>query len=146
MARTTKDKTPETKKKKAVPKKVAAKKRVPEKASSLKKLLETPAAPTIKQEYHLAMPTQAEREALREAHKWPWPLRPYQQKAYDAFEAGKRRQGLFWHRRAGKDIFGLSMARNESIKRVGGYVHFFPKHIQAKRAIWNGIDPKKGAR
>ena len=78
--------------------------------------------------------------------KYPWPLRPYQEKARQAFEDGKRRQGLFWHRRAGKDVFCLSMARNESRNRVGNYVHFFPKHTQAKRAIWNGIDPKKGAR
>jgi len=85
------------------------------------------------------------RDEARKQHAWPWPLRHYQQKAYDAFEAGKRRQGLFWHRRAGKDVFCLSMARNETRKRIGGYVHFFPKHVQAKRAIWNGIDPKKGA-
>lgn len=77
---------------------------------------------------------------------WPWPLRPYQQQAADKFDAGIKRQMLPWHRRAGKDVFSLSIARRESQRRIGGYVHFFPKHVQARRAIWQGIDPKKGAR
>lgn len=77
---------------------------------------------------------------------WPWPLRPYQQKSYDKLLAGIRRQILIWHRRAGKDVHCLSIARNQSRLRIGGYVHFFPKHVQAKRAIWQGIDPKKGQR
>lgn len=51
---------------------------------------------------------------------------------------------LAWHRRAGKDIFCLSLARHEAQRRIGGYVHFFPKHVQARRAIFQGIDPKKG--
>lgn len=90
------------------------------------------------------------REVMAEANKdspdFAWELRPFQQEAYDAFNAGKRRQGLFWHRRAGKDIFSMNLARVQMKQRIGGYVHFFPKHIQAKRAIWNGIDPRKGAR
>lgn len=77
---------------------------------------------------------------------WPWPLRPYQQQAADKFDAGIKRQMLPWHRRAGKDVFSLSIARRESQRRIGGYVHFFPKHVQARRAIWQGIDPKKGAK
>lgn len=77
---------------------------------------------------------------------WPWPIRPYQQDAYDAFQAGRRRQLLVWHRRAGKDIYAMSLARIESQRRIGGYVHFFPFHVQAKRAIWNGVDPRLGVR
>lgn len=78
------------------------------------------------------------------APAWPWPLRPYQERAEQAFEDGRKRQLLIWHRRAGKDVFGLSKARKEMLQRVGGYWHFFPKHVQARRAIWNGIDPKVG--
>lgn len=77
---------------------------------------------------------------------WPWPLRPMQQQAYDQFEKGIRRFGLFWHRRAGKDVFGMSVARQQMAARVGTYVHFFPKHVHAKRALWRGIDPRKGAK
>jgi len=121
----------------AVKKKTPAKKKLPAKKKRVV------AKRTLQK---LVMPTEAERAALIKQHAWPWALRPYQEKALAAFEAGKRRQGLFWHRRAGKDVFCLSMARNEMQKRIGGYVHFFPKHVQAKRAIWRGIDPKKGAR
>ena len=69
-----------------------------------------------------------------------------QQEAWDQFDAGIRRFGLFWHRRAGKDVFGMSVARNQMTKRVGTYVHFFPKHVHAKRALWRGIDPRKQAK
>ena len=77
---------------------------------------------------------------------WPWPLRPYQQLVEDKFQEGIQRHLLIWHRRAGKDVFSISKARQECVKRVGAYVHFFPKHIQARRALWQGIDPKKSAR
>jgi phage terminase large subunit len=84
------------------------------------------------------------RDASRKpsAVEFPWPLRDYQQAALSAFDAGKRRQMLAWHRRAGKDIFGMSLARRQSQRDVGGYWHFYPKHVQAKRAIWNGVDPR----
>lgn len=72
-------------------------------------------------------------------------LRPYQQTARDKFNAGLRRQILIWHRRAGKDIFALDTASEESKKTVGTYWHLYPTHVQAKRAIWNGID-KTGVR
>ncbi len=90
--------------------------------------------------------TEAARKFVKAAPSWPWPLRPMQQEAYDAFERGIKRFGLFWHRRAGKDIFGMSVARQCMKERVGTYVHFFPKHVHAKRALWRGVDPRKGAR
>jgi hypothetical protein len=94
----------------------------------------------------LKMPTEAEREAMRVQAAWPWVLRTYQDQANQQVENGVKRLLLAWHRRAGKDVFCLSLARNQSRERIGSYVHFFPKHVQAKRAIWNGVDPKKGAR
>lgn len=123
--------------KKVIRKKVAAKKGTIKKGTIKK-------GATKKVRVKIA--TEAEREAMRIQYAWPWPLRPYQQRAKDAFDEGRRRQLLAWHRRAGKDVYCLSIARNESMRRVGGYVHFFPKHVQAKRAIWLGIDPKKSAR
>lgn len=90
--------------------------------------------------------TEAVTQHLAKTARWPWPLRPYQLDAWNAFNQGKQRQLLVWHRRAGKDIYGMSLAANQMRARVGGYVHFFPKHIQGKRAIWNGVDPRRGAR
>lgn len=74
-----------------------------------------------------------------------WTPRPYQQDALDAFHDGKRRQILIWHRRAGKDNFALNLAAGEADAHVGTYWHLYPTHVQAKRAIFNGID-KRGVR
>lgn len=86
------------------------------------------------------------KDSIAKLAGWPWPLRPYQQKVEDKFNEGYDRHMLIWHRRAGKDVFGMSKARQESMKRIGSYVHFFPKHIHAKRSLWRGIDPRRGAR
>lgn len=53
---------------------------------------------------------------------------------------------LPWHRRAGKDRTGLELIREESQKRVGSYWHLYPLQVQAKRAIWNGVDPQTETR
>jgi len=70
-------------------------------------------------------------------------LYEHQQLAVDAFVTQQiRRFFLAWHRRAGKDVFGLDFARERMKERVGTYWHLFPFHIQAKRAIWKGIDAR----
>jgi hypothetical protein len=140
MATTRKPTAKAPPKKKAPAKKKAApkKKRAVSKAALERKAAALP--------NNLVMPTEAERAAIREEHAWPWKLRPYQEQARQQIDTGKKRLLLAWHRRAGKDVFCLSLARNQSRERIGSYVHFFPKHVQAKRAIWNGIDPKKSAR
>jgi phage terminase large subunit len=48
---------------------------------------------------------------------------------------------VIWHRRAGKDRTGLELIRDEAEKNVGSYWHLYPLAVQAKRAIWNGVDP-----
>lgn len=76
-------------------------------------------------------------------------LEPYQhqQDVTDAWNSGQYdRFFLNWHRRAGKDVFGLEFARNRMEERTGTYWHLFPFHVQAKRAIWNGIDARDGVR
>lgn len=51
-----------------------------------------------------------------------------------------------WHRRAGKDRTGLELIRDEAEKSVGSYWHLYPLAVQAKRAIWNGVDPGSSKR
>ncbi len=70
----------------------------------------------------------------------PWVPRHYQKDALTAFKGGLRRQLHIWHRRAGKDNFGLNVARIESQRVPGNYWHLFPLQIQAKKAIWEGLD------
>lgn len=77
------------------------------------------------------------------------PLKPYphQQEVTTAWNTGtKDRFFLNWHRRAGKDITGLEFARDRMEERTGTYWHLFPFHVQAKRAIWNGIDARDGVK
>lgn len=73
-------------------------------------------------------------------------LHAHQAEAMKAFDAGLRNQYHAWHRRAGKDWFGMHLASTQMRTAVGTYWHLLPKHIQAKRAIWNGIDHVSGVR
>ncbi|GAF84895.1 unnamed protein product, partial [marine sediment metagenome] len=68
-----------------------------------------------------------------------WEPRPYQLEALKAFDEGKRRQSLIWHRRAGKDSFSLNLTAREMQLNVGTYWHLFPLQTQARKAIWSGI-------
>lgn len=72
--------------------------------------------------------------------------RPHQLSAQAAFKDGKRDQYHIWHRRAGKDWFGMDIARECMRTEVGTYWHLLPKHIQARRALWSGIDHQTGRR
>jgi hypothetical protein len=89
------------------------------------------------------------RKARREITKAIKPLKLYdhQQACVDAYVRDQiRKFYLVWHRRAGKDTFGLDFGRERMLERVGNYWHLFPFHIQAKRAIWKGIDARDGVR
>lgn len=75
-----------------------------------------------------------------------WRPRPYQLEAWGALEAGKRRLALAWHRRAGKDDICLHWAACAAVTRVGNYWHMLPQHNQARRAIWDAVNPHTGRR
>lgn len=87
------------------------------------------------------MPRGRPHKPLPKARPQALRLYPHQQAVVDAYKRENiRRFFLAWHRRAGKDVFGLDFARERSQERVGSYWHLFPFHIQARRAIWKGID------
>lgn len=74
-------------------------------------------------------------------------LYDHQQATVDAYvKRQMRRFFLAWHRRAGKDVFSLEFMHDRMQERVGNYWHLFPFHVQAKRAIWKGIDARTGER
>ena len=58
--------------------------------------------------------------------------------------AGYKRYVGIWHRRAGKDKSAINLVVSEMVKNVGGYFYFFPTYSQAKKVIWDGIDPRTG--
>lgn len=81
-----------------------------------------------------------------------WRPRPYQMPAWKAWEAGRKRSSLWWHRRAGKDELSLhkacvAMHPGDVASpncRVANYWHCLPKYEQARKAIWTAINPHTG--
>lgn len=75
-----------------------------------------------------------------------WRPRPYQRTAWAALEAGCTRLALEWHRRAGKDDVCLHWAARAAALRTGSYWHMLPQQAQARKAIWDAVDPHTGMR
>lgn len=75
-----------------------------------------------------------------------WRPRPYQFDAWAALERGCRRIALAWHRRAGKDDLCLHWTATAAMERVGGYLHMLPAANQARKAIWEAVNPRSGKR
>lgn len=75
-----------------------------------------------------------------------WLPRGYQRPAWAALEAGCLRLALAWHRRAGKDDVCLHWAAKSAMKRVGVYWHMLPMANQARKAIWDAVNPHTGKR
>jgi hypothetical protein len=58
--------------------------------------------------------------------------------AWLALESGIRRALLFWHRRAGKDLFCVNYFMAQAMQRVGAYWHIFPTYKQGRKIAWEG--------
>lgn len=75
-----------------------------------------------------------------------WRPRDYQLPAWRYLQKGGRHAELIWHRRAGKDDIGLNWAAVSSHLRRGNYWHMLPEYAQARKAIWDAINPVTGRR
>ena len=75
-----------------------------------------------------------------------WEPRPYQKEVFDAFQNGKKRAFLLWHRRSGKDDFALHYTACAAMQRPGNYWHMLPQYNQCRRAIWDAVNPRTGKR
>jgi hypothetical protein len=75
-----------------------------------------------------------------------WNPRDYQKPAWDALESGKRRLALAWHRRAGKDDISLHWSAVSAMQDIGVYWHMLPMANQARKAIWDAVNPHTGMR
>lgn len=73
-----------------------------------------------------------------------WQPRPYQVEAWKYLQSGGKHAELIWCRRAGKDDLALHRTAVAAFERVGTYWHMLPMASQAKRAIWNAVNPKTG--
>lgn len=75
-----------------------------------------------------------------------WQPRDYQLPVWRYLENGGVRADCTWHRRAGKDDVALNWAAVASFQRIGTYWHMLPEAAQARKAIWDAINPHTGRR
>ena len=83
--------------------------------------------------------------AIRLPHNG-WTPRADQRKLWTFLENGGRLAVAINHRRWGKDEIALHWAAVSSVERVGTYWHMLPEAAQARKAIWNAVNPRTGKR
>lgn len=75
-----------------------------------------------------------------------WAPRHYQDAMWSYMHNGGKRAIAIWPRRHGKDDLALHYAACATQERVGTYWHMLPQQNQARRAIWDAINPRTGRR
>jgi len=75
-----------------------------------------------------------------------WRPRAYQMGAWRYMEQGGRHAELIWARRSGKDEICLHWAAIAAHQRPATYWHMLPEAAQARKAIWEAINPHTGVR
>jgi hypothetical protein len=75
-----------------------------------------------------------------------WRPRSYQGGLWSYLERGGKRAVAVWHRRAGKDEVSLYWTARSAILRPGNYWHLLPEAAQARKAIWDSVNPHTGIR
>ena len=75
-----------------------------------------------------------------------WQPRDYQLPAWKYLERGGRHAELIWHRRSGKDDLSLHRTAVAAFERKASYWHMLPEYAQARKAIWDMINPHTGKR
>lgn len=75
-----------------------------------------------------------------------WNPRLYQRPLWDYLERGGKRAIEIAHRRWGKDDVVLHRTAIAAHERVATYWHCLPEYEQARKAIWNAVNPHTGKR
>jgi hypothetical protein len=65
---------------------------------------------------------------------------------WTALEHGIKRAVYTWHRRSGKDDVGLHWTARSAMLRKGVYWYLLPQAAQARKAIWEAVDPHTGVK
>lgn len=73
-----------------------------------------------------------------------WEPRPYQLPLWQYLEHGGKRADVAAHRRWGKDDVALHWTACAAIQRPGTYWHLLPEAAQARKAIWDAVNPHTG--
>lgn len=77
---------------------------------------------------------------------YQWSPRPYQRDAWRYLARGGKRLVQRWHRRAGKDDLGLHHTACAAHERKGNYWYMLPQYSQARKSMWDAINPHSGKR
>lgn len=75
-----------------------------------------------------------------------WRPRPDQMPLWAYMERGGRRADVVAHRRWGKDDVALHWTATALHEKVGVYWHMLPEAAQARKAIWDAVNPRTGKR
>lgn len=75
-----------------------------------------------------------------------WTPRGYQQPLWNYMHGGGKRAIVIWPRRHGKDDLALHYTACAAHERVGVYWHLLPQQNQARKAIWDAVNPHTGLR
>lgn len=75
-----------------------------------------------------------------------WKPRSYQRPLWRYLENGGRRAIAVWHRRSGKDEVALHRFACAAFERPANYWHMLPLANQARKAIWDAVNPRTGIR
>lgn len=75
-----------------------------------------------------------------------WHTRPYQDRLWRYLAGGGKRAVAVWHRRSGKDEIALHWTATAAMERPATYWHMLPKANQARKAIWEAVNPHTGKR
>lgn len=86
----------------------------------------------------------AEQRVITLPHNWV--PRDYQRDLWIAMERGAKRVDVAAHRRWGKDEVALHWTACQMVQRPGTYWHMLPEASQARKAIWDAVNPHTGKR
>ena len=75
-----------------------------------------------------------------------WIPRPDQLPLWQYLQNGGKRAFVFAHRRWGKDDVALHRTACAAMQRPGNYWHMLPEYSQARKAIWEAVNPHTGKR
>ena len=75
-----------------------------------------------------------------------WRPRPYQDPLWSYLSNGGKHAVVIAHRRWGKDEVALHHTMCEAWKRTGNYCHMLPFYSQARKALWDAVNPHTGQR
>ena len=75
-----------------------------------------------------------------------WIPRHYQFKLWNYLESGGKRAAAVWCRRSGKDEVALRWTAVATQRRIGNYWHMLPEASQARKAVWDAVNPHTGRR